>query len=175
MPEDATRSDDDKRNSGKREDYLAWNEYFMLVARAASMRSKDPQTQVGCVIVNEDKVIVGTGYNGLPAGCDDDKFPWGKGNENPLENKYAYVVHAEQNAIMNKIGGSIRGCTLYTTLFPCNECAKLIVQSKIAKIVYQNDKEDWRSAAARKMFQVQNPPILSERYEPSGREIRISL
>ncbi|VDK43804.1 unnamed protein product [Gongylonema pulchrum] len=94
----------------------------------AALRSKDPTTKVGAVIVNENKVIVGSGYNGMPTGCSDDELPWGKDSENFLENKYAYVCHAEMNAILNKISGSIRGATIYTVLFPCNECAKLIIQ-----------------------------------------------
>lgn len=90
--------------------------------------------QVGAVIVNQDKRIVGSGYNGMPTGCSDDMLPWGKGSENFLENKSAYVCHAEMNAILNKIVGSIKGSTIYTVLFPCNECAKLIIQVSFAWI-----------------------------------------
>ncbi|MCP9260228.1 Deoxycytidylate deaminase [Dirofilaria immitis] len=115
----------------KRSDYLSWEEYFMGVAHMAALRSKDPITQVGSVIVNQDKRIVGSGYNGMPTGCSDDILPWSKNSENFLENKSAYVCHAEMNAILNKIVGSVKGSTIYTVLFPCNECAKLIIQVKL--------------------------------------------
>ncbi|MGX8699617.1 MAG: deoxycytidylate deaminase [bacterium] len=123
----------------KREDYINWDEYFMGVAILSAMRSKDPNTQVGACIVNEKKRIVGIGYNGLPIGCDDDEFPWDNDREGFLENKYPYVVHAEPNAILNATC-PLDGCTLYVTLFPCNECAKLIIQSGIRHILYMGDK-----------------------------------
>ncbi len=124
---------------GKREDYISWDEYFMSVAVLSAMRSKDPNTQVGACIVNENKKIVGTGYNGFPIGCSDDELPWGREGR-PLDTKYPYVCHAELNAILNSISRDLRGCTLYVALFPCNECAKAIIQSGIKKIVYKENK-----------------------------------
>ncbi|CAJ0572406.1 unnamed protein product, partial [Mesorhabditis spiculigera] len=135
----------------KRVDYLPWDDYFMASAILAAERSKDPTTQVGCVIVDADNKIIGTGYNGMPLGCHDDTMPWGKGNADPLMNKHTFVVHAEQNAILNSIG-KITGCRLYTKLFPCNDCAKLIVQSKISEVIYMLDRESWEMEAARVLF-----------------------
>ena len=123
----------------KRNNYIDWDTYFMGVALLSSMRSKDPNTQVGACIVNPKKRIVGIGYNGFPYGCDDDTFPWDNNKEGFLDNKYPYVVHAEPNAILNATC-SLEGCTLYVTLFPCNECAKLVIQSGIKRIVYMDDK-----------------------------------
>jgi len=122
----------------KRKDVLSWDDYFMGLAHLSAQRSKDPNTQVGAVIVNNQNRVVGIGYNGFPYGCDDDVFPWardGKSNDT----KYPYVVHAELNAILNS-NQSCKGCTIYVSLFPCNECAKAIIQSGISKIVYESDK-----------------------------------
>ena len=119
--------------------HISWDQYFMGVALLSAKRSKDPSTQVGACIVNEDKRIIGIGYNGFQRGCSDDVFPQGKRSENPLETKYPYVVHAETNALLNTTA-STKNATLYVTLFPCNECAKLIIQSGITNIVYMSDK-----------------------------------
>lgn len=119
--------------------HISWDKYFMGVAILSSKRSKDPSTQVGACIVNQDKRIIGIGYNGFPKGCDDDVFPWGKTSSDPLETKYPYVVHAETNALLNTTS-STKNATLYVTLFPCNECAKLIIQSGISHIIYMSDK-----------------------------------
>ncbi len=124
---------------GKREDHISWDEYFMGVALLSSMRSKDPNTQVGACIVNSDRRIVGVGYNGFPTGCSDDELPWDR-EGNWLETKYPYVCHAELNAILNSIGGTLKDCTLYVALFPCNECAKAIIQAGIRRVVYLSDK-----------------------------------
>ncbi|GBU11264.1 cytidine deaminase [Erysipelotrichaceae bacterium] len=136
-----------------KKDYLDWNTYFMGVAYLSGMRSKDPATQVGACIVNEFNRIVGMGYNGFPYGCDDMSFPWSKEGEF-TETKYAYVVHAELNAILNSIG-NIRGCTIYVTHFPCNECAKALIQSGIKKIIYASDKHKSTPTAyaSRKMIE----------------------
>lgn len=136
----------------KREDYISWDEYFMGVAIMSAKRSKDPITQVGACIVNDKKRIVGIGYNGFPRGVDDDQFPWGKQSD-WLNSKYPYVVHAEPNAILNSTV-SLENSTLYVTLFPCNECAKLIIQSGIKEVVYLIDKYHERDMfiASRKMF-----------------------
>ncbi len=122
----------------KRENVLSWDEYFMAMAHLAAMRSKDPTTQVGACIVNKKNKIVGIGYNGMPVGCDDDMFPWDReGDTN--DTKYPYVVHAELNAILNSIM-SLEDCRIYVSLFPCNECAKAIIQSGIKEIIYEDDK-----------------------------------
>lgn len=119
-------------------DYISWDDYFMGIALLSGKRSKDPNTKVGACIVTPDKRIVGVGYNGFPAGCSDDDFPWKREGEY-LETKYPYVCHAELNAILNSIK-STKGCTIYVGLFPCNECAKSIIQSGIKEIVYLSDK-----------------------------------
>jgi dCMP deaminase len=123
----------------KRTDYISWDEYFMGIALLSARRSKDPSTQVGACIVNSNRKIVSVGYNGMPTGCSDDDFPWEREGE-PLETKYPYVCHAELNAILNNIGFSLAGCTIYTPLFPCNECSKAIIQSGIRDVVYLSDK-----------------------------------
>ena len=123
----------------KREGYISWDEYFMSVAILSAMRSKDPNTQVGACIINEEKKIVGTGYNGFPKGCSDDCLPWDREGDF-LNTKYPYVCHAELNAILNSISRDLRGCTLYVSLFPCNECAKAIIQSGIKEVVYVTNK-----------------------------------
>ncbi len=137
----------------KRKDYISWDEYFMGVAILASQRSKDPSTQVGACIIDGDKRILSTGYNGFPKGCSDDEFPWNR-DEDAGETKYQYVVHAELNAILNASGKKLAGATLYVGLFPCNECAKAIIQSGITEVVYLSDKYHSTSAmtASRKML-----------------------
>lgn len=122
-----------------KKDYISWDEYFMGVAVLSSKRSKDPNTNVGACIVNKKNRIVGIGYNGMPYGCEDTEFPWGNDKSDYLNCKYPYVVHAEPNAILNATC-PLDDCTLYVTLFPCNECAKLIIQSGIKEIVYMSDK-----------------------------------
>lgn len=123
---------------GKREDYISWDEYFMSVAVLSSLRSKDPNTQVGACIVSPDNKIVGTGYNGFPIGCSDDDLPWNR-EGSVYDSKYAYVCHAELNAILNSTR-DLHGCKLYVALFPCNECAKAIIQSGIKTVFYKEDK-----------------------------------
>jgi dCMP deaminase len=137
----------------KRSGYLSWDEYFMGVALLSAQRSKDPNTQVGACIVNAGKKIIGVGYNGFPVGCSDDELPWDREGEF-LETKYPYVCHAELNAVLNSIGGDLHGCVIYVALFPCNECAKVIVQSGIREVVYLCDKYSQTDAtkAAKKMF-----------------------
>lgn len=136
----------------KRENYINWDEYFMGVALLSAQRSKDPTTQVGACIVNQKKRIVGIGYNGFPIGVEDDVFPWANDGD-WLDNKYPYVVHAEPNAILNATV-SLDNATLYVTLFPCNECAKLVIQSGIKEVVFLEDKYHERKEfiASRKMF-----------------------
>lgn len=122
----------------KRTDYISWNEYFMEIAKLSAKRSKDPSTQVGACIVNTENKIVGIGYNGFPIGIDDDELSWSREGDF-LNTKYPYVCHAEMNAIMN-CTQLPKGCTIYVTLFPCNECAKLVIQSGIKKVIYLSDK-----------------------------------
>lgn len=122
----------------KRKDVLNWDEYFMGLAHLSAYRSKDPSTQVGACIVSAEKKVVGIGYNGLPRGCSDDEFPWGREGAF-LDTKYPFVVHAELNAILNS-SKDLKGCSVYVSLFPCNECAKAIIQSGISRIVYESDK-----------------------------------
>ena len=135
----------------KREDYISWDEYFMGVAVLAAKRSKDPNTQVGACIVNKSKRILTTCYNGFPVGCSDDEFPWNREGE---ITKYPFVVHAELNAILNAHGKSLEGARLYVDLFPCNECAKAIIQSGISEIVYLYDKyaDQPETIASKKML-----------------------
>ena len=124
----------------KRTDYISWDEYFMGIAMLAAKRSKDPNTQVGACIVSQDNIIISTGYNGMPKGCSDDDFPWDRKGENEAATKYPYVVHAELNAILNANGRDLRGSRIYVALFPCNECAKAIIQSGISEVIYLSDK-----------------------------------
>ena len=123
----------------KRETYISWDDYFMGVALLSAHRSKDPNTQVGACIVSPQKKIVGVGYNGFPIGVADDEFPWER-EGSFLETKYPYVCHAELNAILNSISRDLRDCSIYVDLFPCNECAKAIIQSGIREVVYLRDK-----------------------------------
>ena len=137
-------------NNSKRQDYISWDEYFMSVAILAGMRSKDPNSQVGACIVSSDNKILSMGYNGFPRGCSDDEFPWAREGE-PMDTKYLYVVHSELNAILNYRGGSLEGAKLYVSLFPCNECAKAIIQAGIKTVVYDQDKyQDTPSVMASK-------------------------
>ncbi len=124
---------------GKRENYISWDEYFMGIAILSAMRSKDPNTQVGACIVSPDRKIVGVGYNGFPTGCSDDELPWAREGD-WIDTKYPYVCHAELNAILNSSITSLKGSTLYVALFPCNECAKAIIQTGIKKVIYLSDK-----------------------------------
>lgn len=122
----------------KRSNVISWDDYFMGMAHLSAMRSKDPSTQVGACIVTPSKKVVGLGYNGFPTGINDDDFPWEKHDEYD-QSKYAYVVHAELNAILNATT-SLQGCSMYVSLFPCNECAKAIIQSGIKTLIYESDK-----------------------------------
>ena len=124
----------------KRMDYISWDEYFMGIAMLAAKRSKDPSTQVGACIVSPDNIIISTGYNGMPKGCSDDEFPWERDGAAENDTKYPFVVHAELNAILNANGRDLRGSRLYVALFPCNECAKAIIQSGIKEVIYLSDK-----------------------------------
>ncbi len=141
---------------GKREKYLNWDEFFMGIALLSSGRSKDPNTQVGACIVDKENRILSIGYNGTPNGFSDNIFPWNREGD-MLETKYAYVCHSELNAILNYPGNrhDLEGATLYVALFPCNQCAKMIIQSGIKNIVYLSDKYDKKkeTVASKIMFE----------------------
>lgn len=156
-----------------RKDFIDWDEYFMGIALLSSMRSKDPNTQVGACIVNEDKRIVGVGYNGLPKGCNDEDFPWEREGEF-LETKYPYVCHAELNAILNSIQ-SLKNCIIYVALFPCNECSKAIIQSGIKEIVYLSDKHNGTDAnkASKKMLETAG--IKFRQFTPKLKKLEINF
>ena len=160
--------------SDKRCDYISWDEYFMGVAMLSGMRSKDPNTQVGACIVSEDNKILSMGYNGFPKGCSDDVFPWCR-EGNPLDNKYFYVTHSELNAILNYRGGSLEGAKIYVSLFPCNECAKAIIQAGIKTIVYASDKyADTDSTKASKRM-LDAAGVRYYQYENTDRKIELNL
>ena len=137
----------------KREDYISWDEYFMGIAMLSARRSKDPSTQVGACIVNSNNKIMSVGYNGFPQGCNDDDIPRERKGDD-FETKYPYVCHAELNAILNNGGSSLNGCKIYVALFPCNECAKAIIQSGIKEVIYLSDKyaETVGVRASKRMF-----------------------
>ena len=158
----------------KREGYLSWDQYFMGVALLSAQRSKDPGSQVGACIVNSDNRILSVGYNGMPTGCQDDQMPWAREGDF-LESKYAFVCHAELNAILNNDGGSLKGTRLYATLFPCNECAKAIIQSGIREVIYLSDKYAGSDAviASKRMFQMAG--VALRQYQPEGTQITLEL
>lgn len=158
----------------KREGYISWDEYFMGIAKLSGMRSKDPNTQVGACIVDEKNKILSVGYNGLPTGCSDDEFPWEREGE-MLETKYAFVAHSELNAILNYRGGSLEGAKIYVSLFPCNECAKAIIQSGIKTVIYSEDKYAKTPGviASKKMFDAAG--VAYRFFESPGKKIEIDL
>ena len=160
--------------SGKRADYINWDEYFMGVAYLSGMRSKDPNTQVGACIVSQQNKILSMGYNGFPAGCSDDEFPWAREGEE-LETKYPFVTHSELNAILNYRGGSLEGTKLYVSLFPCNECAKAIIQAGIKTVVYASDKYAGTpsNVASKRMFDAAGVKYVP--YEKTGKKIEIDV
>ena len=159
----------------KRKDYISWDEYFMGVALLSGMRSKDPGTQVGACIVSQDNKILSMGYNGLPKGCDDDDFPWARTAETANETKYPFVTHAELNAILNYRGGSLEGAKIYVALFPCNECAKAIIQAGLKTVVYACDKYADTAAvlASKRMFRAAGVELVS--YRHTGRQITLEV
>ena len=158
-----------------RRDYLSWDEYFMGVALLSAQRSKDENTQVGACIVNDDNKILSVGYNGMPIGCKDEEMPWGRQGESSLDTKYLYVCHAELNAILNNDSGTLKDAIIYVTLFPCNECAKVIIQSGIKEFVYLSDKYDGTEGniAAKKMFDACG--VSYKQYELKRKELKLTL
>ena len=160
----------------KRDDYISWDEYFIGIAKLSSMRSKDPSTQVGCCIVSQDNRILSVGYNGAPNGFDDDSFPWARIGEK-LETKYMYVCHSELNAILNYRGNmqDLQGSRIYVRYFPCNECAKAIIQSGIKEVIYLSDKYSNTDTvkASKRMFE--SAGIKLTRLKPSVEKIELSF
>ena len=156
----------------KRTDYISWDEYFMGVALLAARRSKDPNTQVGACIVSPDNIILSTGYNGLPCSCSDDVFPW---EREGAETKYPYVVHAELNAILNAGGRVLRGARLYVALFPCNECAKAIIQAGIKTLVYDCDKYASTPSVLASKRMLDSAGVRYYQYKRTGREISLTV
>lgn len=156
----------------KRKDYISWDEYFMGVALLAGKRSKDPNTQVGACIVDENNIILSKGYNGFPFGCSDDAYPWERQGE---DTKYKYVVHAELNAILNANGKSLKGAKLYVDLFPCNECAKAIIQSGIKEVVYLYDKYagSVETVASKKMLA--SSGVVTRKFESEKKEVVLNF
>lgn len=158
----------------KREDYITWDEYFMGIAKLSAARSKDPSTQVGACIVSDEHKVLSLGYNGMPIGFDDNKAPWDREGDT-LNTKYAYVCHSELNAILNARGINLTGATLYVTLFPCNECAKAVIQSGIKKVIYAEDKYASTDLvkASKRMFE--ECKVEYEQYTPSSKRITLDL
>ena len=159
----------------KNQNYLSWDQYFMGIAMLSSMRSKDPNTSVGACIVGTDNKILSVGYNGMPHGCSDDEYPWERDGENPLDTKYLFVCHAELNALLNYTGTNLKGSRIYTTLFPCNECTKALIQSGIREVIYMEDKyQDTPSVIASKRM-MKSAGISYRVYDSSQQDVHIRL
>ena len=165
-----------KKINKQRKDYLNWEQYFMGIAKLSAMRSKDPNTQVGACIVGDDNRILSIGYNGCPNGFSDENFPWDREGE-PLNTKYLYVCHAEMNAILNYRGNrkDLENARVYVDLFPCNECAKLIIQSGIKEVIYLSDKYAKTDGviASKRLFDTCG--VKYTQMAPVGKEIKIDL
>lgn len=159
----------------KRQDYLSWDQYFMGIAKLSALRSKDPNTSVGACIVDKNNKILSVGYNGMPQGCSDDEYPWERTNDDPLQTKYLYVCHAELNALLNYDGNNVKGARIYTTLFPCNECTKALIQSGINEVIYFEDKYANTASviAAKKMMK--SAGISYRAYQVSNQSIQMEL
>ena len=159
----------------KRENYISWDEYFMGVSLLSSMRSKDPSTQVGACIVSDDNKIMSVGYNGFPRGCSDDEFPWERSGEHPNDTKYPFVCHAELNAILNAGGHNLSGSIIFVALFPCNECAKSIIQSGIKEVVYISDKyaDSEGTRASKRMLKAAGVKLT--KFKSDNKELKISF
>lgn len=158
----------------KKTDYLAWDQYFIGIALLSTYRSKDPNTSVGSCIVSTDNKILSVGYNGMPHGCSDDEFPWDR-DKNELESKYLYVCHAELNALLNYTGTNLKNSRIYTTLFPCNECTKALIQSGINEVIYMEDKYANTNSiiASKKMMDAAK--IIYRQYKPTLQNITLML
>ncbi len=158
----------------KKEDYLSWDQYFMGIALLSAMRSKDPSTSVGACIVSGDNKILSVGYNGMPLGCSDDEYPWERDGE-PLDTKYLYVCHAELNALLNYTGANLKGARVYTTLFPCNECTKALIQSGITEVVYMEDKYAGTDSVIASKRMMDSASVTYRKFDKVSREITLLL
>ena len=158
----------------KRNDYISWDEYFMGVSILTGLRSKDPSSQVGACIVSADNKILSMGYNGFPIGCSDDEFPWAREGDE-LDTKYPYVTHSELNAILNYRGGSLEGAKIYVSLFPCNECAKAIIQAGIKTVIYDCDKYADSDAVIASKRMLAAARVRCVRYQRTGRKIDLEV
>jgi len=159
----------------KKQDYLKWDAYFMGIALLSAERSKDPHTSVGACMVSQDNKILSVGYNGMPRGCSDDTYPWRREADSDLETKYLYVCHAELNAILNYTGTNMLHAKIYTTLFPCNECTKALIQVGISEVIYLSDKyADTSSVMAAKRM-MKSAGVSYTKYQPVGKTISFDL
>lgn len=158
----------------KKQEYLKWDEYFMGVAILSAARSKDPSTSVGSCIVNDENRILSMGYNGMPQGCSDDEFPWERDGDF-LETKYPYVCHAELNAILNYTGVNMKGAKVYTTLFPCNECTKALIQVGIKEVIYLSDKYANTGSVIASKRMMNAAGVTYRLYEPAGKTVSFEL
>ena len=159
----------------ERTNHLSWDEFFMAIAQISALRSKDPNTKVGACLVDNKNKVISTGYNGMPTGCKDSIMPWKSKSKNFLKSKYSFVCHAELNAVLNANLNYISNCILYTTLFPCNECAKIIIQSGIKKVIYKEDKYSFKDSvkAAKYMFDLVNVKYI--KYTNSNKKLEIKI
>ena len=159
----------------KRTNYLSWDQYFMGIAKLSAMRSKDPHTSVGACIVGKDNKILSDGYNGMPQGCSDDIYPWDSDSDDPLQTKYLYVCHAELNALLNYTGTNLKGAKIYTTLFPCNECTKALIQSGICEVIYAEDKYANTASVLASKKMMKSAGIKYHAYSPEETEVHMTL
>ena len=159
----------------KKTDYLSWDQYFMGIAKLSAMRSKDPNTSVGACIVDADNKILSVGYNGMPHGCSDDEYPWEREHSDPLNTKYLYVCHAELNALLNYTGTNLKNSRIYTTLFPCNECTKALIQSGIKEVIFMEDKYSGTPSVIAAKRMMKSAGITYRRYNDTKTVIHLSL
>ncbi|RKI44436.1 cytidine deaminase [bacterium D16-51] len=159
----------------KRTDYLKWDEYFMGIALLSALRSKDPHTSVGACIVSQDNKILSVGYNGMPRGCSDDEYPWEREASSDLDSKYLYVCHAELNALLNYTGTDMLHAKIYTTLFPCNECTKALIQAGIAEVIYLSDKYSNTSSVIAAKRMMKSAGINYTQYQPANKVLSLEL
>jgi len=159
----------------KKENYLKWDEYFMGIALLSAERSKDPNTSVGACIVSQDNKILSVGYNGMPRGCSDDEYPWCREASSDLDAKYLYVCHAELNAILNYTGTNMEHARIYTTLFPCNECTKALIQVGISEVIYLSDKYSEQSSVIAAKRMMKSAGITYIQYQAAGKSIPLEL
>ena len=158
----------------KRSNYISWDEYFMGIALLSGERSKDPNSQVGACIVSPDNKILSIGYNGFPIGCSDDEIPWDREGDF-VDTKYPYVCHSELNAILNYTGSTLKQSRIYVTLFPCNECAKAIIQSGIKEVIYMSDnyKDTDSVKVSKKMLDMAG--VKYTQYKSKGVKLELDL